>query len=143
MLPLCFMLALMCYIYSLDIHNSCMHMHVGTHFTSFAQQKFFYSICFFSYIYHLEGITLPFFFLSILMGKNSLLAKKEKKNVGLNVPRFFFFFFFFLTKRKNHVILLVVPFLKSSWTNKAVSVFLTHGCGCWCGLKPAKEDCFS
>lgn len=70
---------------------------------------------------------LTFFFLSILMGKNSLLAKKEKKNVGLNVTRFFFFFFF-LTKRKNHVTLLVVPFLKSSWTNKAVSVFLTHGC---------------
>lgn len=142
MLPLCFMLALMRYIYSLDIHNSCMHMHVGTHFTSFAQQKFFYSICFFSYIYHLEGITLPFFFSQFWWEKIPCLPKKKKK-CWFKCNKILFFLFFFLTKRKNHVILLVVPFLKSSWTNKAVSVFLTHGCGCWCGLKPAKEDCFS
>lgn len=50
-------------------------MHVGTHFTSFAQQKIFYSICFFAKFTTWKELP-SFFFFSILVGKNSLFDKK-------------------------------------------------------------------
>lgn len=65
-------------------------MHVGTHFTSFAQQKIFYSICFFATFTTWKELPC-LFFLSILIEKNFLLAKK---NIHLNVTEFFSFIFF-------------------------------------------------